>query len=60
MCCNWLVGRGKYHEAGEEGCMFRHPGAGREDVFHVSQVAAGKSLEYLSVDGVKFSLKKAK
>lgn len=63
MCCNWLVGRGQYHEAGEEEELYVPPSgalAGKIYASLMSQVAAGKKFGVLEgVDGVKFPLKKS-
>jgi hypothetical protein len=63
MNCNWLVGRGKAGEVGEEEDLYVPPsGAVAGTVYKtlMSQVAAGKKHGALSeVDGVKFDLKKS-
>lgn len=63
MTCNWLVGRDKFSEIGEEEELFVPPsGALAGTVYNtlMSQVAAGKKHGGLSeVGGVKFDLKKS-
>jgi hypothetical protein len=63
MTCNWLVGRGKLDEIGEEDHLFVPPAAalgGRIYQTLMSQVTAGKKFGGLSeVDGVRFDLKKS-
>jgi hypothetical protein len=63
MACNWLVGRGKIKEVGEEDDLFVPPSgalAGKIYTTLMSQVTAGKKFGSLSeVDGVKFPLKKS-
>jgi len=63
MTCNWLVGRGKFEEAGEEEDLFVPPSgalAGKIYKTLMSQVTAGKKHGGLSeVDGVCFDLKKS-
>lgn len=63
MTCNWLVGRDKFTEIGEEDVLFVPPsGALAGTVYQtlMSQVAAGKKHGSLSeVDGVTFDLKKS-
>ncbi|HMT28742.1 MAG TPA: DUF5458 family protein [Bacteroidia bacterium] len=63
MTCNWLVGRGKVAEVGEEEDLYVPPsGALGGTVYKtlMSQVAAGKKHGGMSeVDGVKFDLKKS-
>jgi uncharacterized protein YdcH (DUF465 family) len=63
MACNWLVGRSKVGEVGEEDDLYVPPsGALAGTVYKtlMSQVAAGKKHGGLSeVDGVKFDLKKS-
>lgn len=63
MTCNWLVGRDKFAEVGEEEELFVPPsGALAGTVYNtlMSQVAAGKKHGGLSeVGGVKFDLKKS-
>lgn len=63
MACNWLVGRAKVGEVGEDDDLYVPPsGALAGTVYKtlMSQVAAGKKHGGLSeVDGVKFDLKKS-
>jgi hypothetical protein len=63
MTCNWLVGREKYHEVGEEEELFVPPSSALAGTIYqtlMSQVAAGKKYGSLSeVDGVRFPLKKS-
>ena len=63
MTCNWLVGRGKIDEIGEEDPLFVPPAAalgGRIYQTLMSQVTAGKKYGGLNeVDGVRFDLKKS-
>ncbi len=63
MACNWLVGRDKIDEIGEEEELFIPPsGALAGTIYNtlMSQVAAGKKHGGLNeVDGVKFDLKKS-
>lgn len=63
MTCNWLVGREKYEELGEEEELFVPSSAalaGRIYATLLSQVAAGKKFGGIrEVDGVKFDLKKS-
>jgi len=63
MTCNWLVGRGKNAEIGEEEDLYVPPAgamAGKVYQTLMSQVAAGKKHGSLNeVDGVKFDLKKS-
>ena len=63
MACNWLVGRPKVSEVGEEDDLYVPPsGALAGTVYKtlMSQVAAGKKHGGLSeVEGVKFELKKS-
>jgi hypothetical protein len=63
MACNWLVGRNKFDEVGEEEALFVPPsGALAGTIYNtlMSQVAAGKKHGGLNeVDGVKFDLKKS-
>lgn len=63
MTCNWLVGRKKYEEVGEEEELFVPPaGALAGSIYKtlMSQVVAGKKHGSLSeVDGVAFPLKKS-
>lgn len=63
MTCNWLVGRGKAEEVGEEDHLYV-PGAaalgGKIYNTLMSQVTAGKKFGGINeVDGVKFDLKKS-
>jgi len=63
MTCNWLVGRGKFDEAGDEDDLYVPPSAalaGRIYSTLMSQVTAGKKFGSINeVDGVKFDLKKS-
>lgn len=63
MTCNWLVGRGKFDEVGEEEDLFVPPSsalAGKVYKTLMSQVTAGKKHGGLNeVMGVKFDLKKS-
>lgn len=63
MSCNWLVGRGKYGELGEEEDLYVPPSgalAGKIYQTLMSQVTAGKKFGSMNeVDGVKFELKKS-
>lgn len=63
MACNWLVGRGKFQEIGEEEDLYVPPAgalAGKVYSTLMSQVTAGKKHGGLNeVDGVKFDLKKS-
>jgi len=63
MACNWLVGRGKYDELGEEEDLFVPASgalAGKIYKTLMSQVTAGKKFGSMNeVDGVKFDLKKS-
>ena len=63
MACNWLVGRGKQQDVGEEEDLFVPPStalAGKVYSTLMSQVAAGRKHGALNeVDGVKFPLKKS-
>ncbi len=63
MCCNWLVGRGKYLEAEEEDDLYLPPSgalAGKIYSTLMSQVSAGRRFGILEgVDGVKLALKKS-
>ncbi|HOZ85297.1 MAG TPA: DUF5458 family protein [Niabella sp.] len=63
MTCNWLVGRGKFSELGEEEDLYVPPsGALAGSVYKtlMSQVAAGKKHGSINeVDGVKFDLRKS-
>jgi hypothetical protein len=63
MACNWVVGRGKIKDVGEEDDLFVPPSsalAGKIYTTLMSQVTAGKKFGSLNeVDGVKFPLKKS-
>ncbi len=63
MSCNWLVGRGKHDEVGEEDDLFVPPSsalAGKIYKTLMSQVTAGKKFGGMNeVDGVRFDLKKS-
>ncbi|RPD44693.1 type VI secretion system contractile sheath protein TssC [Hymenobacter sediminis] len=63
MACNWLVGRGKLEEVGEEEDLFVPPSsalAGRIYSTLASQVTAGRKHGTLNeVDGVRFPLRKS-
>jgi len=63
MSCNWLVGRGKFDEVGEEEELFVPPAAALGGKIYntlMSQVTAGKKYGGINeVDGVKFDLKKS-
>jgi hypothetical protein len=63
MTCNWLIGRGRYMELGEEEDLYVPPSgalAGKIYRTLMSQVTAGKKFGVLNgVDGVKFELKKS-
>ncbi|MBS1754902.1 MAG: DUF5458 family protein [Ferruginibacter sp.] len=63
MTCNWLVGRGKFTELGEEDDLYVPPSgalAGKVYRTLMSQVTAGKKFGSMNeVDGVKFPLKKS-
>ncbi len=63
MTCNYLVGREKYKEVGEEEELYVPPsGALAGSIYNtlMSQVAAGKKHGSINeVDGVKFELKKS-
>ncbi len=63
MSCNWLVGRGKHDEVGEEEDLFVPPSgalAGKIYKTLMSQVTAGKKFGGMNeVDGVRFDLKKS-
>src|ERR1700730_7200050 len=63
MACNWLVGRGKQQDVGEEDDLFVPPStalAGKVYSTLMSQVAAGRKYGALNeIDGVKFPLKKS-
>ncbi|MEP7277789.1 MAG: DUF5458 family protein [Bacteroidota bacterium] len=63
MSCNWLVGRGKFNEVGEEDDLYVPPaGALGGKIYNtlMSQVTAGKKHGGMNeVDGVRFDLKKS-
>ncbi|MBC9798014.1 DUF5458 family protein [Sinomicrobium weinanense] len=63
MTCNWLVGRGKNDEVGEEDHLYIPPStalAGKIYNTLMSQITAGKKFGGINeVDGVKFDLKKS-
>jgi len=63
MTCNWLVGRKKYEEVGEEDELYVPPSGALAGTIYktlMSQVVAGKKHGSLSeVDGVAFPLKKS-
>jgi hypothetical protein len=63
MSCNWLVGRGKFEEVGEEDDLFVPPaGALGGKIYNtlMSQVTAGKKHGGINeTDGVRFDLKKS-
>ncbi len=63
MTCNWIVGRGKAEEVGEEENIYLPPStslAGKIYKTLMSQVAAGKKHGSINeVDAVKFELKKS-
>ncbi|GAF05237.1 DUF5458 family protein [Saccharicrinis fermentans] len=63
MCCNWLVGRGKYAELNEEEDLHVPPSAALAGKVYrtlMSQVTAGKKYGSINeVDGVTFPLKKS-
>jgi hypothetical protein len=63
MTCNWLVGRDKYEEVGEEEVLYIPPSGALAGTIYktlMSQVVAGKKHGSLSeVDGVAFPLKKS-
>ena len=63
MSCNWLVGRGKFDEVGEEEDLYVPPSgalAGKIYSTLMSQVTAGKKFGGMNeVDGVCFDLKKS-
>lgn len=63
MSCNWLVGRGKHNEVGEEDDLYVPPSgalAGKIYSTLMSQVTAGKKFGGMNeVDGVRFDLKKS-
>lgn len=63
MTCNWLVGREKYEDLGEDEELFIPPSTALAGTIYqtlMSQVAAGKKHGSLSeVDGVRFTMKKS-
>jgi hypothetical protein len=63
MTCNWLVGRGRFEEIGENEDLFIAPSAALAGKIYktlMSQVTAGKKFGGINeVDGVKFDLKKS-
>jgi hypothetical protein len=63
MACNWLVGRGRFAEIGEEDDLLVPPSAalaGKIYTTLMSQVTAGKKFGGINeVDGVRFDLKKS-
>ncbi len=63
MTCNWLIGRGKVEQAGEEEDLFVPPSAalaGKMYYTMMSQVTAGKKHGSMNeVDAVSFDLKKS-
>ncbi|WP_028789059.1 DUF5458 family protein [Terrimonas ferruginea] len=63
MTCNWLVGRGRFEELGEDEDLYVPPSgalAGKIYKTLMSQVTAGKKFGSMNeVDGVKFDLKKS-
>lgn len=63
MSCNWLVGRDKIDEVGEDEALYVPPAGALAGTIYqtlMSQVAAGKKHGSLSeVDGVTFQLKKS-
>ncbi len=63
MTCNWLVGRGRYNEVGEDEDLFIPPSgalAGKVYRTLMSQVTAGKKYGGLNeIQGVRFDLKKS-
>lgn len=63
MTCNWLVGRGKEDEVGEEDDLFVPPAgalAGKIYKTLMSQVTAGKKYGGINeISGVRFDLKKS-
>jgi hypothetical protein len=63
MACNWLVGRGKFNEIGEEDDLMVPPSAALGGKIYntlMSQVTAGKKFGGINeVDGVRFDLKKS-
>lgn len=63
MTCNWLVGRGRFNEIGEQEDLFVPPSAALAGKIYktlMSQVTAGKKFGGINeVDGVRFDLKKS-
>lgn len=63
MACNYLVGRGKQSDVGEEEDVYVPPSSALSGLVYqtlMSQVAAGRKFGALNeVDGVKFPLKKS-
>ncbi len=63
MACNWLVGRAKVDEVGEEDDLYVPPAgalAGKIYQTLMSQVTAGKKFGGINeIDGVRFDLKKS-
>jgi hypothetical protein len=63
MACNWLVGRKKFSEIGEEDELYVPPSSALAGTIYntlMSQVAAGKKHGGLSeVEGVRYDLKKS-
>lgn len=63
MTCNWLVGRERFSEVGEQEELFVPPAAALAGKMYntlMSQVTAGKKYGGINeVDGVKFDLKKS-
>ena len=63
MACNWLIGRSKYKELGEEEDLHVSPAAalaGKVYYTLMSQVTAGKKFGGINeIDGVTFPLKKS-
>jgi hypothetical protein len=63
MTCNWLVGRNKHEDVGEDEELYVPPSGALAGTIYktlMSQVAAGKKYGALSeVDGVAFPLKKS-
>ncbi|MDN3672787.1 DUF5458 family protein [Flavobacterium branchiarum] len=63
MTCNWLVGRGRFDQIGENEDLYIAPSAALAGKIYktlMSQVTAGKKFGGINeVDGVKFDLKKS-
>ncbi len=63
MSCNWLVGRGRFDEVGEEEDLYVPPAAALAGKIYntlMSQVTAGKKHGGINeVEGVRFDLKKS-